>query len=58
MPGAVHPISIPVQKDKVTRLAAVSAMMEAGQVFLPRSAAWLPEFRSELLQFPNGRHDD
>jgi hypothetical protein len=27
-------------------------------VFLPRSATWLDEFKSELLQFPHGRHDD
>ena len=25
---------------------------------LPKSAPWLDEFRSELLQFPDGRHDD
>jgi predicted phage terminase large subunit-like protein len=25
---------------------------------LPNSAPWLGEFLTELLSFPNGRHDD
>ena len=25
---------------------------------LPDNGPWLPEFLSELLAFPNGRHDD
>jgi predicted phage terminase large subunit-like protein len=57
-PGGVQPIAIPVHKDKVSRLAAVSAMIEARQVFLPKTAPWLDDFRSELLQFPKGRYDD
>lgn len=57
-PGAPQPIAIGVHKDKATRLSAVSSMIEQGQVFLPKTAAWLDDFRSELLQFPNGRHDD
>jgi hypothetical protein len=32
--------------------------IEAGAVLLPSRAAWLDEFRRELLEFPNGRHDD
>ncbi len=35
-------------------MAAQSAKIEAGRVYLPKSAAWL----GELLSFPNGRHDD
>jgi phage terminase large subunit-like protein len=30
----------------------------AGDVHLSQDALWLPEFFSELLAFPNGRHDD
>lgn len=33
-------------------------MIEAGQLFLPQEASWLAEFCSELLGFPNARHDD
>ncbi len=57
-PNMPQPIAIKVKEDKVTRLVAVSAMIEAGQVFLPTQAPWLAEFKSELLQFPKGRHDD
>ncbi len=35
-----------------------SAHIEAGQVFLPESAPWLDEFKSEIMAFPNGRFDD
>jgi phage terminase large subunit-like protein len=37
---------------------AQSACIEAGHVHLPRRAEWLEEFRTELLQFPNGRDND
>ena len=46
------------KQDKVTRFAAVSAMIEAGQVVLPQNAVWLAELEHELLAFPQGRHDD
>ena len=41
-----------------SRAMGVSAMIEAGRVHLPAEAAWLAEFKSELLGFPNTRHDD
>ncbi len=44
--------------DKGTRASTVSAIVESGQVFLPRQAPWLEAFRNEFLQFPNARHDD
>lgn len=50
---AVEPIG-----DKVTRMAAQSSRIEAGRVHIPDRAEWLDEFRSEILQFPHGRHDD
>jgi predicted phage terminase large subunit-like protein len=37
---------------------AQSVKIEAGHVHLPRRAEWLDDLRSELLQFPHGRHDD
>lgn len=51
-------IGIMPASDKVTRFAAVSAMIEAGKVSLPLDAAWLAEFERELLAFPQGKHDD
>lgn len=44
--------------DKLTRLAAVTPMLEAGRVLLPRDAVWLAEFERELIGFPNTAHDD
>lgn len=35
-----------------------AAKLEAGCVFIPEQAPWLEDFRNEILQFPDGRHDD
>jgi len=51
-------IAIKVTKDKITRLASVSALIEAGRVFLPTEAQWLADFEQEVYLFPNGEHDD
>ncbi len=51
-------IAINPTSDKVTRLAAVSALFEAGKVFLPEYAPWLADYESELLAFPSTSHDD
>ena len=40
------------------RMSAQSATIEAGRVYIPERADWLDDFRTEILQFPNGRHDD
>ena len=56
--GIVRPIDILPEGDKVTRMAAQSAKIEAGYVYLPESAPWLQDFMTEILQFPLGRHDD
>jgi predicted phage terminase large subunit-like protein len=39
-------------------MVAQSAKIKAGQVYLPGSAPWLGDSLTELLSFPNGRHDD
>ena len=51
---------IPVEPkgDKVVRLLAISALIEAGRVHLPQFASWLPDFESEVAAFPNATHDD
>ena len=54
-----HPvIAIKPKGDKETRARACTAAIEAGKVFLPKSAAWLAEFEHELVAFPLGTHDD
>ena len=50
---AVKPVG-----DKASRMAVASAKFEAGQVFLPERADWLPDLEAELFAFPGGRHDD
>lgn len=52
------PISIRPEHDKQTRGAAMAALIEQGLLYLPNQAAWLPDFISEVLGFPNARHDD
>jgi predicted phage terminase large subunit-like protein len=56
--GMTYPIGVKPEGSKVDRMAAQSAKIEAGHVHLPNSAPWLGEFLTELLSFPNGRHDD
>ena len=44
--------------DKESRLSRVAAMIENGNVHLPKDAHWKGDFLQEVLSFPNGRHDD
>ena len=53
-----HPIGIKPIADKVMRMNAHTAKIEAGAVLLPRNAGWLEDFRGEILAFPKGRHND
>ena len=56
--GVPWPIARAPELDKYSRADGITSMVEAGQLLLPADAAWLAEFRSELLAFPNGRNDD
>jgi predicted phage terminase large subunit-like protein len=51
-------VGVRPERDKETRMAVASAKFEAGQVFLPESASWLPELEAELFSYPGGSHDD
>jgi len=44
--------------DKVIRLQSVTALIEAGQVFVPEKAPWLDDYLHELMMFPASKHDD
>lgn len=44
--------------DKIVRMSACTAQIEAGAVLLPQSAPWLDQFCAELQAFPFGQHDD
>jgi predicted phage terminase large subunit-like protein len=56
--GVPFPIACRPAGDKRTRLAGVTAMIEAGQLRLPTEANWLADFKQELLAFPSAKHDD
>ena len=56
--GIPNPIGILPEGDKITRMSAQSAKIEAGQVYLLNQAPWLGDLQAELLQFPHGRNDD
>jgi predicted phage terminase large subunit-like protein len=45
---------------KVARAAAVSPLIEAGNVYLPHPQfmPWVNDFIEECAAFPNGAHDD
>jgi predicted phage terminase large subunit-like protein len=45
-------------RDKEVRMSVASAVFEAGQVYLPTQAPWLPDLEAELFAFPGSRHDD
>ncbi len=49
---------ITVTRDKESRAAAITPMIECGSVYLPKDAPWLNDFLDEISQFPRGRHDD
>ena len=60
----VHEIPgiLPVNPEggKVARAAAVSPLIEAGNVYLPHPqfTPWVTDFIEECAAFPNGAHDD
>lgn len=56
--GVPFPISCTPQGDKISRFAAQASHIEAGGLVLPRSAPWLADLITEIIGFPNARHDD
>lgn len=53
-----RPIGVRPEGDKIVRMEAQSARIEAGHVWLPETAPWLADFEIEMKAFPYGRHDD
>ena len=51
---------IPVEPDKSkeARAYAVTDYFQAGNIFIPKFAAWKDEYRAEMEAFPNAEHDD
>lgn len=56
-PGPIIPIEVNNQ-TKEFRFDKVTPTIQAGKVFLPTRAVWLPDYEKELVAFPNGKFDD
>ncbi len=50
--GIAYPTAFVPREDKLTRLHAQSARIEAGHVYLPERAPWRDGLRTELAAFP------
>ncbi len=44
--------------SKIIRANNASLPLRAGKIFLKRDASWLECFKTEIISFPTGRHDD
>lgn len=53
-----HIKALKAEGDKLTRSTAAAIDMENGKIFFLADAPWLGGYELELLQFPNGSHDD
>jgi len=51
-------LPVKVDSNKVARANAITPLIEAGKVFLPKNAPWLYDYIEELSGFPNAEHDD
>jgi predicted phage terminase large subunit-like protein len=48
----------PSKHDKAIRAQSIRGRMAIEGLYVPTMAKWFPDFRSELLNFPAGKHDD
>ena len=54
----VYREQFPTRGDKAVRAQSIRGRMALQGLYVPTAASWYPEFRSELLGFPAGKHDD
>lgn len=47
-----------MNKDLMSRCQPMHALMSMGRVRFPTFAPWFQRFKREVLNFPNGKHDD
>jgi len=48
----------PTRGDKAVRARSIQGRMSLSGLYVLANAPWLADFRSELLHFPAGVHDD
>ena len=46
------------RKSKFIRFLSVTAIIEAGKLYMPSQADWLTDFEAELFSFPTSTYDD
>tara|TARA_B100000780_G_scaffold276848_1_gene246258 strand:- start:617 stop:1375 length:759 start_codon:yes stop_codon:yes gene_type:complete len=56
--SGISVIAHKVVHDKVSRVHAITPLIESGRVYLPKGAPWFDDFIEETLSFPSGTHDD
>ena len=54
----VHRQAFPTRGDKAVRAQSIRGRMALEGLYVPSAAPWVSAFRSELLSFPAGKHDD
>ena len=54
----VYRQQFPTRGDKAVRAQSIRGRMALDGLYVPVDAPWYPAFRSELLSFPAGKHDD
>lgn len=54
----VYRRQVPSRHDKAIRAQSIRGLMAMRGLYVPTNAPWYPAFRSELLAFPSGKHDD
>jgi predicted phage terminase large subunit-like protein len=50
--------TFPTRGDKAVRAQSIRGRMALDGLYVPSTAPWFEQFRSELLTFPTGRNDD
>ncbi len=51
-------VQLPSSGSKAMKAQSFRGRAAQGKVYLPRNAPWVNDFLRELLNFPNGKHDD
>jgi predicted phage terminase large subunit-like protein len=54
----VYRRQFPTRGDKAVRAQSIRGRMALQGLYVPTNADWLSDFRTELLSFPAGKHDD
>ncbi|MGL5254309.1 MAG: phage terminase large subunit [Brevinema sp.] len=54
----IYPIKYEPKLSKKDRIMTNSGVLESGRILLPRGASFLDALRTEVVTFPNGKHDD